>query len=199
MKITNNMAWVSFIIYAWAVSGCVSPQAYVDPQYRHATYDSVKRPSNPIPVKLETQFQRNGTPLPAVDAELRGNVERTLRATGVYVPVKDAPMLMRVTANNIADVAAARAKGFGTGLTFGAAGSTVDDNYLFTCSLSGESHPVVEHSYKHAIHTTIGNTKAPSGMTPTTLADAFSRVVEDAVLNCVQDLQRQGTAGGSIK
>ena len=192
MKILYDWKWLLILASAWVVSGCISSRAYVDPQYHKASYETIKRPATPHPVMLETQFQRNGMPLPAVDAELRGNVKRTLRATGVFVPVEDVPMVMRVTANNIADVAAARAKGFGTGLTFGAAGSTIDDNYVFTCSLKGGAHPIKKFSYKHAIHTTVGNTEAPKGMAPTTLADAFSRVVEDAVLNCVKDLQDQG-------
>ena len=175
------------------LSGCITPHSYVDPQYRKATYEQIQKPAQALPVKVQIQFQRNGKPLPAVDSELRSHVERTLRASGAFVPSADAASSISVTANNTADLAAARAKGFGTGLTFGAAGSTVDDNYEFSCSFADPSRPAQEPVvYKHAIHSTIGNADGPAGLTATTPADAFGRVVEDVVLNFVSDLQTQG-------
>jgi hypothetical protein len=176
---------------ALLLSACVTPHAYVDPQYRKATYDQIERLAQPVPVKVQIEFQRNGIPLPAVEPELRGHVERTLRASGVFVPASDASASISVTANNIADLAAARAKGFGTGLTFGAAGSTVDDNYEFSCSFVRPSQTAEVFSYQHAIHTTIGNADGPPGLSPTTLADAVGRVVEDVILNFVHDLQER--------
>lgn len=176
------------------LSACISSRAYVDQQYHKASYDSIQRLSTPVPVKLDVHFLRNGQPSPAVDDELRGHVERTLRASGVFTPTSDASVSVSlgVTANNIADLAAARAKGFGTGLTFGAAGSMVDDNYEFKFSFHNGANQETEAVYQHAIHTAIGNTNGPAGATPTTLAAAFGRVVEDVVLNFVKELQDKG-------
>lgn len=184
------------VVVLGMLSACISPRAYVDPQYRLAGYESIQRLPTPVAVNLSTQFQRNGEHLPGVDAELRGHVERTLRASGVFTPTADAnaPVTLSVTANNIADVAAAAAKGFGTGLTFGAAGSMVHDNYEFTFSYRNARNQQTRKVYQHAIHTTIGNADGPPGMTPTNLADAFSRVVEDVVLNFVKEVQDQGLA-----
>jgi len=171
------------------LSACISSRAYVDPQYRSVGYDSIQRLSTPVPVKLETRFQRNGQPFPAADEELRRHIERTLRASGVFTPTTDAnvSVTLDVTANNIADLAAAGIKGFGTGLTYGAAGSVVNDNYEFSFTLRNGTKQQIQTVYQHAIHTTIGNAADPAGVTPTTPADAFGRVVEDVVLNFVKE------------
>lgn len=176
------------------LSACISTRSYVDPQYRKASYDSIQRLSTPIPVKLETQFQRNGEPLPAADAEFRMHVERTLFASQVLKPTTDADVsaTLGVTVNNIGDVAAAVAKGFGTGLTLGAAGSVVDDNYEFKFTFHNGTNQQTQTAYRHAIHTTIGNAAGPVGVMPTTLVEAFGHVVEDAVLNFLKELQDKG-------
>jgi hypothetical protein len=190
----NKILKVILVVGVSMLSGCISSRSYVDTQYRKASYESIQRLPAPVPVKLNAQFQRNGKPLPAVDGELRGHVERTLRASGVFTPTTDpnVPVILGVTANNIADLAAASAKGFGTGLTFGAAGSMVDDNYEFKFSFRNAASQQTEAVYRHAIHTTIGNAEGPPGMTPTTSADAFGRVVEDVVLNFIKNLQDKG-------
>ena len=178
---------------------CITQQvyaqkSYVDPQYHKASYEDIQRPAEPVSVKVDVEFQRNGTPLPAVNNELRGHVERILRASGVFTPsTSSTPTNVSVMANNIADLAAARKKGFKTGLTFGAAGSMVDDNYEFACVFrdgSGQDH---KYSYQHAIHTAIGRKKPPAtDLKPTTPADAFGHVVEDVILNFLKDLQDGG-------
>jgi hypothetical protein len=95
-------------------------------------------------------------------------------------------------ANNIADLAAARAKGFGTGLTFGAAGSTVTDDYEFQFTYRGADGKEHRHSYQDAIYTTIGNASPPVAANPTTPTLAFEKVIEDVTLNFVKDLQSEG-------
>jgi len=175
-----------------SVSGCVSVQSYVDPQYHKASYETVQRLAKPLPVKVDVQFQRNGEAFPSADNELRGHVERTLRATGVFAPSPTVTTpTISVTANNIADLGAARAKGFGTGLTFGAAGSMVDDNYEFSCAFN-DGAKAQKLTYMHAIHSAIGSHEPPAGLTATTVSDAFGKVVEDVILNFVKDLEDKG-------
>jgi hypothetical protein len=174
-----------------SLSSCAATHSYVDPQYHMAGYDQIHRLNQPIPVMVNAQFQRNGQPYPAVDAQLQEVVERTLRATGNFTPTSslgDAGII-QVVADNIADLAAARAKGFGTGITFGAAGSNVTDYYEFKFtyrSADGKEH---QRSYKDAIYTTIGHASPPVSAPPTTLNGAFEKVVEDVTLNFVKDLQ----------
>ena len=93
--------------------------------------------------------------------------------------------------NNIADLDEAAAKGFGTGLTLGAAGSAVTDFYDIKIELYMGDEPPLTKTYKHAIVTTIGNKPAPLDVEPTTVSDAFGKVVEDAMLNFVKEMQAQ--------
>jgi hypothetical protein len=97
-----------------------------------------------------------------------------------------------VTCNNIADIAAARMKGFKTGFTFGAAGSMVDDNYEILCVYNDGAGKEQKLSYQHAIHTWVGKKKPETDLVPTTPAIAFGRVVEDVMLNFMKDLQDAG-------
>lgn len=174
------------------LTACITTKSYVDPQYRHASYESVHRLAQPVSVRVVAQFQRNGASTPAVNQQLQNQVEQTIRSTGAFVPGANAPATLLVTANNIADLAAARAKGFGTGLTFGAAGSTIDDSYEFDFAYQPSGGTKYETSYKHVIHTTVGHAVGPAGVVPTTPADAFDQVVRDVTLNFVKDLQDKG-------
>ena len=175
------------------LSGCMSLKSYVDPTYHKAGYENVQRLAQPLPVKVDVLFQRNGSHLAAGDSELRGHVERTLRATGVFTPATaDSKGTISIIGNNIADLAEARKQGFKTGLTFGGAGSTVTDNYKFSCSYQPAGGEEKSFSYQHALHSTIGNATPPAGLTATTPADGFGRIVEDVMLNFVKDLQDAG-------
>ena len=178
---------------ATQLTACISPKSYVDPQFHKTGYNDIARTSQAIPVKVDVNFQRNGKDLPRANSELKSSIERSLRASGVFAPTDtvNSPSIL-VNGNNIADLAAARAKGFGTGLTFGAAGSTIDDNYEFSFKYNDAQGVAHNAIYKHTIHTSIGNTKAPEGLKPTTIADAFNKVVEDVVLNFVKKLQDDG-------
>jgi len=99
----------------------------------------------------------------------------------------------RVTINNVTDMSGAAAKGFGTGLTFGLAGSTVTDGYEVTVLLTNEKGEESTSVYHHALHTTIGNKSAPfEGVSPTSATDAFATVVEQVILNFVKEMQSAG-------
>jgi hypothetical protein len=183
---------MGFAALAFSATGCISTKSYVEPQYKKATYESIERLAEPLNVKITVTFLRNGEPLPAADGELRGHVERVIRASGVFTPstAAETKASFQVRANNIADLAAARMKGFGTGLSLGAAGSTIDDNYEFefTYVAAGKTQT---HKYLHTIHSTVGNAKPPAGIVATTPADAFSRVVEDVTLNFINDIRKE--------
>jgi len=190
------MVKIGLLIGAGTVlSGCITPQAYVDPAYRKATFESVKQSAAPIPVKLQIEFQRNGAPYPKAEKHLKPMVEQVLAKSGVLTPSEDPSVTysFNVRVNNIADIEAAKAKGFKTGLTFGGSGTVVDDNYEIKCTYAGKTGKKRDVNYQHAIHTAIGNTKErPQGLTPMKINDAFTKVVEDSVLNCLQNLQLSG-------
>ena len=171
---------------------CLNVKSYVDPQYQFATYNEIKPVSTKHKVNLEVEFQRNGKHFPKVDGQLRNSVEQAFRSTGVVIPSKDrADFTIKVTANNIADIAQAGAKGFATGLTLGLAGTAVTDYYEVTFEFQRGNGDLKIKSYKHAIHTTVGNKAAPVEGEATTPDGAFGKIIEDVVLNFVKDLQTQ--------
>jgi len=177
-----------------SLSGCISPKTYVDPSFSYASYSDIQ----PVEEKYETQilveFQRNGEPFERANREVRGHVERTLRATGVITPsLEKSGISVKVVVNNVADMGKAAAKGIGTGLTFGAAGSLVTDYYEITIELTDSKGDKVAESYKHALHTTIGNKDAPfENVEATTPSDGFGTVLEQTLLNFIKDMQAQG-------
>lgn len=170
--------------------GCA--KAYVDPAYRQVGYEDLKRRETPVPVRLSTEFQVNGTPKERQSEFLRSKVERFFKSTGLLAPSEEGAAL-EIVLNNVGDIGAAAAKGFGTGLTFGLIGSTVTDGYILTATYRpvGQEDAFVR-SYRHAIHTTIGNKQGPPGLEPLPLPEAFDRVLEDMLLNLSNDLQFEG-------
>lgn len=176
------------------LSGCISPKIYVDPSFAKASYSDIKSVSEKHAINLVTEFQRNGKHFARADQELRDNTIRVLRATGVVDFDKPSSgVTLKVIINNVADTSKAAAKGFATGLTFGAVGSSVADFYEVTIEYTEGDAPVQTFNYKHAIHTTIGNADAPvENVAPTTAANAFAKVVEDSLLNFINDIQKAG-------
>ena len=172
------------------LSGCLSVNTYVDPGFKGSSYSDIKAPAKKYALNVEVEFQRNGEHFQKADSELRGHVERTLRATGIVQPeFGGSDATLKVVVNNIADLVAAAAKGAGTGLTFGAAGSSVTDAYDIRISLIVNGKET-DSSYQHALHTTVGNADAPfPSVTPTTPADAFGKLVEQVVIKFVNDMQ----------
>ena len=172
--------------------GCILTKSYVDPKYKNegVGYSSIKKVNSPHAAKIDIEFQRNGERYPGADVELRSNVERIFRAAGVVTPISEgAKIHIKVICNNIGDVAGAAMKGFGTGLTLGAAGTEVTDLYSITIEFK-RGDTVISKRFDHAIHTTVGN-KAPTvkGVEPTSLANAFSGVMEDVILQFIKEMQ----------
>lgn len=178
-----------------SLSACVmSTKAYVDPTYHHTNVIAVHRLAEPIPVRVTAQFQTNGSPTPTADIALKNQIEQALLKSGVFVPTADAhaAAVITVTANDTSDLDDAHRRGFHTGFTLGSSGSMIDDNYDFTIAYRQSGGHDYQALYKHAIHTAFGEINGPTGVTPTTLADAFHQVVGDVVLNFIQDLQHKG-------
>ena len=95
---------------------------------------------------------------------------RTLETSKLFAYVTFTPGdsidRMDVVMNNVGDVGEAVAKGVGTGLTLGLAGSMVTDGYFFTATYQAVGKEPVRKVYKHALHSTVGNAKDPEGLEP---------------------------------
>lgn len=189
--------------YRWAVlfamvclllSGCISPRSYVDPTFSKTRYEDINRRSEPLKLKIAAEFQRNGTHFEKADMMLKDNSERILRGTGVIIPsVESTDGEINIVCNNIADLGAAGAKGFGTGLTFGAIGSTVTDAYELSVSIkTKDGKTISRNAIKHALHTAIGNTSLPEGVEAVLPDAAFERVLEQMLLKAIKDMQESG-------
>lgn len=177
---------VAGLVAASQLTGCLSIKAYVDPAYKNTSYSDIKRPSQPIPVVLTTEFQRNGVVIPRAAKELQSAVERSLRATGVFSPMEsntNTQAKLYLTANNVADLGEAAGKGVLTGLTFGAVGNAVTDKYEFKFKYVDAQGKETSQRYPHMILTTVGNKKAPvENVQPMAINEAFNKVIDDVVI-----------------
>lgn len=183
-----------FAMICLLLSGCISPRSYIDPSFPKTRYEDINRRSEPLKLKIAAEFQRNGTHFEKADTMLKDNSERILRGTGVIMPSVE-PMDGEITivCNNIADLGAAGAKGIGTGLTFGAIGSTVTDAYELSVSIKTKDGKTISRSeIKHALHTAIGNTSIPEGVEAVLPNAAFERVLEQMLLKAIKDMQESG-------
>ena len=176
--------------------GCISPKSFVDPSAQKFTYDDIKRRVESVKLRLSVEFQRHGLPYPKADPSLKDSAERTLRATGVIIPTDvDSVGEIKIIVNNTADTATAAAKGFGTGLTFGLIGSTVQDNYELTMTITIKGRTITKSGIKHSIFTTIGNAAAPEGVQTSPSVVAFSKVLEQMILQALKDVENSKELG----
>ena len=82
------------------LSGCVTPHAYVDPQYQKASFDSIQRPAQPVPVKVEVHFQRNGAAYDKVDKTLQADVEQSLKKVTLIL-AESFPFILRLKGSRV--------------------------------------------------------------------------------------------------
>ncbi|HEY5993699.1 MAG TPA: hypothetical protein VIU46_03765 [Gallionellaceae bacterium] len=185
---------MTFAVAACMVlAGCAAPKSYVDPATPKVSYEDVKKRAEPLKLNLVAEFQRNGEHLPKVDATLRNDAEKVLRSSGVIVATQDMPAgEIKIVVNNIADLAAARAKGFATGLTLGLAGSTVTDDYEMTISITVNGKTIKRSAIRHSLHTIVGSGSAPEGVEVVTPNVGFERVLEQMILRALHDMQSTG-------
>lgn len=173
-----------------ALFGCISPKSYVDPLSQKYTYEDVKRRSDPLKLKLTVEFQRHGEVYPKAESILRDSAERILRATSFIIPSEEGAVGdIKIIVNNTGDRGAAAAKGFGTGLTFGLIGNTVQDNYDLTMIITIKGKTITKSDIHNSIFTAIGNTSVPSGVQTSTVSVAFSKVLEQMILQGLKELQ----------
>jgi hypothetical protein len=179
----SRRGWV-LLMLSLVLTGCLN--SYVVPLLPHVTYEELLATRNARPVVLTVAFQRNGAPY-----ERATKVLTTAKVFSVVrvERVENADEL-KIILNNVGDVGDAFGKGALTGLTFGAAGSTVTDGYVMTATFTRAGQPPVEKVYRHALLSTVGNAKGPEGLKPMGLTEAFDQVVQDLVLNLILDLQK---------
>lgn len=173
------------------LTGCLSIKAYVDPTLPIVTKADVSAPAAPKPVQLAFEFRTNGAANAAASSQIRPRVATVAAESGLFSSVSAEPVeggaVLTIVIDNVSDTGNAAAKGFGTGLTFGAVGSMVTDGYVATATYE-QGDRRVEASAKHAVHTTIGNKAGPEGLTPVTLQQGVEQVMDQLSWNLLKQL-----------
>jgi hypothetical protein len=185
----------TLVALAIATSGCLSLKAYVDPQLPRVGYADLLARPDPRPVSLRVEFHRNGEPATLGASTARGAVRSVVEKSKLFSTLLDKPAddvdRLEIVLDNVGDTGDAAGKGALTGLTFGAKGSQVTDGYVFTATFRAVGRPAVTRTYRHAIHSTIGNAEGPPRLVAEeSLRTAFDKVVEGLVLNLLLDLQK---------
>jgi len=177
-------------------SGCISTTSYVDPELPKIAYTSLKPPTQARPVQVFFEFQTKETTNAAATEKLRPKVVATLEQSKLFSEVVTAPKTadqkLFITVNNFPVTKDAASKGVGVGLTFGLVGTMVTDGYLMETIYRAPSQQEVKKTYRHALHTTIGNAPGPPGLKGMTPQEAFDKALEEMLLNLLNDLSREG-------
>lgn len=196
MKFIVN--WAAFarrgfvLLAAAALTGCAN--FYVDTNTKEVDAAQYKRRDPVHPVQVLFEFQTKGVTNANATALLKARVIDQVKASGLFSEVGEGPAaggaLLGITLNNVPLSDDAFSKGFVTGLTFGLAGSQVSDGYVCTArySVGTGGAPIVRQA-RHAIHTTVGASAAPSnGVKAASIDAAVTLMTRQVVSNVLNDL-----------
>lgn len=186
-----------FLLAASLLStGCISVKSYVDPALPKVEYAQIKPAANKYPVQLLFEFQSKDSTNFSATKALRPHFVAVLERSNLFSQVvaeqSTAERKLYVTVKNFPVTEDAMAKGFGTGLTFGLVGSLVTDGYAMDAIYQRPGRQEVRKTYRHALHSTIGNADGPAGLQPMTVQDGVNKVMEEFMLNLLHDLSKEG-------
>ncbi len=180
------------VIACLTLSGCLSMKFYVDPALPTIAKSELVPPSPQHPAHVLFEFRSKGSANTTATSQLRGQVVAAVAESGLFSSISpaagdtDAGQL-KIVIDNVPLTENAAAKGFGTGLTFGLAGSQVTDGY--TCVVSyTRGDKTTTATVKHALHSTIGNHSGPAGLTAMPAQDAINQVMQQMVWNALKEL-----------
>lgn len=183
------------LVSAIALSGCLATKSYVDPGLPMAGKSDLSPPQSKQPVQVLFEFRTKGQSNANATDAIRPRVIAAAAESGLFSAVSAEPDsgeagILTVVIDNIPVTDNPAAKGFGTGLTLGLAGTLVTDGYLCTAKFqrAGESY---ETTVKHALHTTIGNKKGPEGLQAMDMPSAVNQVMDQLIWNALKQLDGQ--------
>src|ERR1041385_7508144 len=155
-----------------SLSGCISMNSYIDPALPTVRAEDLRASKTPQPVQVLFEFRSKALFSNVTEAPVAGG--RTLTLVIDNIPVTED----------------AASKGFATGLTLGLAGNTVTDGYVCTATYTTPGAAPKKSQVKHALHTTMGNTEGPKGVTPMKMDEALPIVVKQLPLTALQGLRK---------
>lgn len=180
------------LVSSTGLSACMNLKSYVDPALVPVAKSQLPTVATPKPVSVLFEFRTKGNANPQATSALQGRVIAATAESDMFSKVSstagipDAGIL-KIIIDNVGDQGSAVAKGIGTGLTLGLAGSLVRDGYACTASYAYKEK-TYETTLNHAILTTVGNHRAPPGLTAVTPMDAINQVVDQLVWHALKDL-----------
>ncbi|NZA28305.1 hypothetical protein H0E84_18170 [Luteimonas sp. SJ-92] len=176
---------------SFSLSGCLSTKTYVDPTLPTVSRTDLRAPANPRSANVLFEFRTKGNANARATQEVRPMVIQAVEESGLFSSVSDTASVpagsqLKVVIDNVPVTDNAAAKGFGTGLTLGLAGSMVTDGYVCTVSYTADG-TTTETVVNHALHTTIGNHGGPDGLAPMPMQQALTTLVHQMVFNALKD------------
>jgi len=178
---------------AVVLSGCLTTKSYVDTALPVVGKSDLVAPASPRPVQVAFEFRTKGAVNASATSQIRPRVIAVASESGLFSAVSSTASdgadagLLSVVIDNVAITDNAAAKGFGTGLTFGAVGSMVTDGYVATAKYQ-HAGVTTEATARHALHTTIGNKAGPEGLAPVTMQQGVETVMDQLMWNLIKQL-----------
>jgi hypothetical protein len=186
------------LISAVSLSGCLSVKSYVDPGLPSAGAESVVPIASPAPIQVLYEFRNKGAANAKATELTNARVLQVVKQSKLFSEVSAVPVAgqrrLTITVDNvpITSEGDAKAKGFGTGLTFGLVGSMVTDGYVCEATYSAEGGAPVKFNFRHAMHTTIGNASGPAGLTGLSPQEAVYAMLDQLTWSILRDLSKSG-------
>jgi hypothetical protein len=171
---------------------------YVDPTLPTVTKADLPSNTHLHPVQVLFEFQTRGVSNATATSSVKPRVLAVANESGLFSGVSETTAanpadsgILKIVINNTPLDEHPAAKGFGTGLTLGLAGSEVTDGYVCTAdyTFAGKTTETV---VRHKIYTTIGNHAAPPGLKPMKPMDAIHQVIDQLTWNAIKQLADNG-------
>lgn len=175
------------------LSGCLTTKSYVDTALPVVGKGDLVAPATPRPVQVAFEFRTKGAVNASATSQIKPRIIAVASESGLFSAVSSAASdsadagVLTVVIDNVPITDNAAAKGFGTGLTFGAVGSMVTDGYVATAKYQCNG-VTTEVTARHALHTTIGNKAGPEGLAPVTMQQGAETVMDQLMWNLVKQL-----------
>jgi hypothetical protein len=169
--------------------GCASSTHYVDNTLKDIPVEQMAKVKDPKPVQLVFEFQSKGATNARVTDKLKNRATEWVSRSGLFSQVSTTPVagnaFLSIVVNNVPITEDAGAQGFVTGLTFGAVGSNLRDSYVCTVNyVPGNGRPKLSATVRQTIHTTMGNTPAPTDAKKfLSLDEAFDAMLRQVIFN----------------
>ncbi len=180
--------------------------AYVDNALGDVSAAQWAKVASPQPVQLLFEFETNGAPNPRATKFLADKVTETVKSSGLFSQVLDAPAangaLLHVVINDVADSDArahAEGKGFVTGLSLGLVGSTIAETYECKVEFAaGPSSDKIAKTARHKLYTQLGLTaQAPANATKVAnTREAIYTIARQCVANPLNAVAQEPAFGG---